>query len=208
MLSRRVLVEHHGILEGGAEREAGAPEPRDVVHAAEGPGAGDLAAEAFRAEIERIVLAADHGIGEVDLDLGAEAVGIGAQFAEGIADRDLHRLQDLDETAGGGLGDDAGLIDGGDEGSRAAVHDRNFGAVDFDGGVVDAHAAQAQRAHVRRWKPAGLRGRRGRWQIRWRSRIRRSPGTSRSASSRPVRTKIKPASTGAGPSVRLTGKPE
>ena len=35
-----------------------------------------------------------------------------------------------------------------------------------------------------------------------------SAGTSRSASSRPVRTKIKPASTGAGPSVRLTGKPE
>ena len=38
--------------------------------------------------------------------------------------------------------DDAGLIDGGDEGRRAAVHDRNFGAVDFDDGVVDAHAAQ------------------------------------------------------------------
>src|SRR4030081_429480 len=33
-------------------------------------------------------------------------------------------------------------------------------------------------------------------------------GTSRSASSRPVRTKIKPASIGAGPIVRLTGKPE
>ena len=40
------------------------------------------------------------------------------------------------------MGDDAGLIDGGDEGSRAAVHDRNFGTIDFDGGVVDAHAAQ------------------------------------------------------------------
>ena len=67
---------------------------------------------------------------------------MGAQLAEAIANRDLHRLQDLDETAGGGLGHDAGLIDGGDEGSRAAIHDRNFGAVDFDGGVVDAHAAQ------------------------------------------------------------------
>ena len=65
-----------------------------------------------------------------------------AQFAEAIADRDLHRLQHLNEAAGGRLGDDAGLIDGGDEGRRAAVHDRNFGTVDFDDGVVDAHAAQ------------------------------------------------------------------
>ncbi len=39
-------------------------------------------------------------------------------------------------------GHNAGLIDGGDEGRRAAVHDRNFGSVDFDDGVVDAHAAQ------------------------------------------------------------------
>ncbi len=38
--------------------------------------------------------------------------------------------------------DDAGLIDRGDESRGAAVHDRNFGAIDFDGGVVDAHAAQ------------------------------------------------------------------
>ena len=45
------------------------------------------------------------------------------------------------------MGDDTGLIDGGDEGSRAAVHDRNFRAVDFDGGVVDAHAAQRSK-HV------------------------------------------------------------
>ncbi len=45
------------------------------------------------------------------------------------------------------MGDDAGLIDGGDEGSRAAVHDRNFGAIDLDGGVVDAHAAQRSK-HV------------------------------------------------------------
>ena len=38
--------------------------------------------------------------------------------------------------------EDAGLIDRGDERRRAAVHDRNFRAVDFDGGVIDAHAAQ------------------------------------------------------------------
>ena len=42
----------------------------------------------------------------------------------------------------GRLGDDAGLIDCGDERSGAAVHDRHFRPVDFDGGVIDAHAAQ------------------------------------------------------------------
>ena len=80
------FVEHHRILKGRAERETGAPEFRDVVHAAEGAGAGNLAAEAFRAEIERKVLTADHGIGEVDLDLGAEPARMGAQLAEGITD--------------------------------------------------------------------------------------------------------------------------
>src|ERR1700722_16633860 len=37
-----LLVEYHGILERGAKREAGAPEPRDIVHAAEGAGAANL----------------------------------------------------------------------------------------------------------------------------------------------------------------------
>ena len=37
---------------------------------------------------------------------------------------------------------DTGLIDRGDESRGAAVHDRNFRTVDFDRGVIDAHAAQ------------------------------------------------------------------
>ena len=45
---------------------------------------------------------------------------------------------------GAGLGHDAGLIDRGDEGSGAAVHDRNFRTIDLDRGVVDAHAAQSR----------------------------------------------------------------
>ena len=45
------------------------------------------------------------------------------------------------------MGDDAGLIDRSNEGRRAAVHDRNFRPVDFDGGVVDAHAPQRSK-HV------------------------------------------------------------
>ena len=40
------------------------------------------------------------------------------------------------------MGNDAGLIDRRDEGRSTAVHDRNFRTIDFDGGVVDAHATQ------------------------------------------------------------------
>ena len=43
--------------------------------------------------------------------------------------------------------DDTGLVDRGDERRGAAVHDRHFRAVDFDGGVIDAHAAQ-RREHM------------------------------------------------------------
>ena len=102
----------------------------------------NLAAEAFRVEIEREILAADHRIGEIDFDLGAEAGGVRPQFAERVADRNLHRLQHLDEAAACGLLDNAGLIDRGDERRGAAVHDRHFGTIDFDGGVVDAHSPQ------------------------------------------------------------------
>ena len=40
------------------------------------------------------------------------------------------------------MGHDTGLVDRGNEGGGAAVHDRSFGTVDLDGGVVDAHATQ------------------------------------------------------------------
>ena len=94
------------------------------------------------AEIERIFLTADHGVGEVDFDLGAEPGRIGTQFAEAVAHRDLHRLKHLDEAARRRLADYPRLVDRGDKGSGAAVHDRNFRTIDFDSGVIDAHAAQ------------------------------------------------------------------
>ena len=136
------VVEHYRILERGTQRETGAPKPRHVVHAAEGTGAGNLAAEALRAEIEGIFLAANYGVGEVDFDLGAETGCIGPQLAEAIPHRHLHRLQNLDETAWRRLRNNPRLVNRGDKGSGAAVHVRNFRTVDFDGGVIDAHAAQ------------------------------------------------------------------
>ena len=46
-----------------------------------------------------------------------------------------------------GQRDEAGLIDRGHERRGAAVHDRHFGSVDFDDGVVDAEAGE-RRQHM------------------------------------------------------------
>ena len=134
------VVEHHRVLERCAAGKAGLPELGDVAEAAEGAGAADLAAEALGVQIDGEGLPADHLIGEIDLDLGAEAVGPGAQFGEAVARTDLNRLENLDVTARGALLRDSGLVDRGDEAGGAAVHDRHFGAIDLDGGVVDAHS--------------------------------------------------------------------
>ena len=60
----------------GGRPPPGRPRARDLVPAPKGPGAADLAAESLRAEIELVALTADHRIGEVDFDLGAETGGI------------------------------------------------------------------------------------------------------------------------------------
>src|SRR6266436_9506943 len=102
------IVEHHRILERGTERKASPPEPCDIVHASKSSGAANLAAEPFGAEIEDIALTTDHGIDEVNFDLGTEPGGVGAQLAERIAHRNLHRLQHLDEAAPCRLCEDTG----------------------------------------------------------------------------------------------------
>jgi hypothetical protein len=99
-------------------------------------------ATSFRAEIEHVALAPDHRIGKVDFNFGAETGRMGPQFTERVTHLDLYRLEHLDEPARCGLRNNAGLIDRGDERGGTAVHDRNFRTIDFDRGVIDAHAAQ------------------------------------------------------------------
>ena len=79
---------------------------------------------------------------EVDGDVDAEAAIVRRQFAVGIALLHADRLENLGEAARRGQRHDPGLIDRLDERRRAAVHDRRFGTVDLDDGVVDAEAAQ------------------------------------------------------------------
>ncbi len=91
---------------------------------------------------QRDVLAADQRVVESDLDLETEAARIGPQFAETVAAGDPNRLEHLDIAARRRERHDAGLLDGGNEGGRAAVHDRHFRTVDLDQRIVDAEAGQ------------------------------------------------------------------
>ncbi len=51
---------------------------------------------------------------------------------------DANRLGDADIAALDAERDEADLLDRLDEGQRAAVHDRHFGAIDFDHDIVEA----------------------------------------------------------------------
>ncbi len=116
MLSRRVLVEHHGIVEGCAEREASAPQPRHVVHAAEGAGPRDVAAEAFWREIEGVALVADHldWRSRSRLRRGTRRRTDGARRTQSPI-LTCTGFSTWMKRRTGGLGHDAGLVDGGDE---------------------------------------------------------------------------------------------
>ena len=67
---------------------------------------------------------------------------MGRKFTEGAGILDGDGLQDFEVAAGSLKLDQADLVDGFDETDGAAIHDRDFVAVDFDQGVVDAETAK------------------------------------------------------------------
>ncbi len=81
-------------------------------------------------------------LGKVDLDLEAEIALVREEFGERLALHDAHGLEHLEVTASGFDRHDADVVDGIDEGSRAAVHDRDFGTIDLDEDVVDTEAQE------------------------------------------------------------------
>jgi hypothetical protein len=84
----------------------------------------------------------------------------GADVAIALAD--LDRLADHQPAAHAALRHDAGLLDQVHERRRAAVHDRDLGAVDLDRAVVDAHAAQRGEHVLDRGETRAMRAQRGR----------------------------------------------
>src|SRR5207244_1272366 len=97
-----------------------------IGHATEGASAANLLAEGLRRDVEAERLTADHRVVEVDLDLGAEAVGIRPQLAGGGAGNNLNGFEDFDVAARRRKLDNPRPIDGSDERRSAAVHDRRF----------------------------------------------------------------------------------
>src|SRR5262249_10187723 len=73
----------------------------------------------------------------------AEAARVGPYLSECISPRHPHRLQDLDMTPRPIERLETHRVDGRDKRGRAAVHNRRFGAIDFDDSVVDAKAGEA-----------------------------------------------------------------
>src|SRR5262245_61472502 len=126
-----VVADGNRIVERSAESKPGSPEPLHVLHEAEGPGAGDFAAEGTRVQVDLDALIADQRGIEIDGDIEMETVMRGElAIGAGIFHRDL--LQNFEVAAGGFELGQAHLVDRLDKARGAAVHDRNFGAVDLD----------------------------------------------------------------------------
>ena len=136
-----VVADSDGVVERSAKGQAGRPQALDVLHEAEGARPRQLAAEGPRIEVDLDALLANEGRVELNLNIEMEAV-IGRKLADSASVLNGHRLQDLEEAAGRVELDQAHLVDGLDELGGAAIHDRHFGAVDLDQGIVDAEAAQ------------------------------------------------------------------
>src|SRR5690606_23890813 len=131
-----IVADHHGVLQGRAQGKTGGPEALDILHEAKGARPSDLAAEAFRIEIEGQRLAPDCRAVEVDVDLEPRPF-IGPEFGPGTAGVDTHRLDDTNVATAGGKAFDADLFEGVDIKCGAAVENRHFVAVDVDQDVVD-----------------------------------------------------------------------
>src|SRR4051795_389111 len=91
-----VIADNERVLERGAERIARVPQRGHVAHETEGTCARNFAPERVRFEVDRERLASDQGMVELDLRFNAEAARVGTQFAEGVAHRNLNRLEHLE----------------------------------------------------------------------------------------------------------------
>ena len=136
-----IVADNDGVLERGAEGKAARPQLLDLGEEAEGACPRDIAAEAFRIDVGGELLPADQRVLEVDLDLDAAAV-IGRELGKRVAGLDAHGLENPDVAARRVEPGDTRLIDRGDEGAGAAVHDRHFRPVNLDHDVVDVERAE------------------------------------------------------------------
>ena len=132
-----VLVDHDGIVERSAQRQAHGPQLVDFSQETEGSGLCHLALVCFVIHADRPALASHHGVVELDLEVDLECVaGQKGDAAVRFADGD--RLEYFQYPARRLLVEIARALDHGDERRGASVHGRNLFAVQFDQGIVYA----------------------------------------------------------------------
>ena len=136
-----VLRNDDRVFERGAERIAGAPQFRYVAHEAESARPGQIIAKHTRRNIDAERLPSNQRIIELDLSFDSQAARVWPQLAVTAVLANAYRLEHLNVPARRRLNDDTNLIDRGDERGGATVHDRDFGAVDLDDGVIDPESA-------------------------------------------------------------------
>src|SRR5262249_38195479 len=151
-----VVAHDQRVLERGAERIARVPQRRHIAHEAEGAGARDVATERFRRRVDRQRLTPDQRVLELDLRLDVEAARVGPYLSERVSPYNPHGLEDPDVAAGLIKRLKTDRVDRRDKRGRAAVHDRRFGTIDFNDGVVDAQAPKRGQNGLRgRYQPTG-----------------------------------------------------
>ena len=139
-----VAVDHHGVVERTAARQAVPAQVVDFLQEAEGARPGDVGLELLAVDAARPALPRDHVAFEVDLEVDPEAARR-RQAGVAPAVADLDRLEDANRLARRVLHLDPGALDQEHERRGAAVHDRHLRPVELDLGVV--HAAGGERAH-------------------------------------------------------------
>jgi hypothetical protein len=141
-----VLVQHHGVVQPAPQREAAVAQILDLVHEAESARACDLLQVRGLGKVDRDRLrgALDDRMAELD-GKGQSIAVVGVQPRPLVCVLDFHAAHDPQEFLGRRLLLDAGLLDQQRERRGAAVHDRQFGRVQVDIGIV--HAQAAERGH-------------------------------------------------------------
>ncbi len=141
----RVL--HAGAVKEDGTGERGAADEAHVAHGfqfpgeAEGASRGDFAGVVFGGDFEVHALVANERV--VEVDVTTELEGVGRDDANALAlgfDGDFAANAEVAFAAA--VNADAGFLDEVDEGIATAVENRDFEVVDFDVGVVDAHAVE------------------------------------------------------------------
>lgn len=135
-----VALEDDGRVERPALDEALFEEFFDVLVDGERAGRGDLRFVGLGIDVDREVLRVDAAVIRRGAGDAQAIEGQGDDRAAALVDRD--RLREREDFAFVGLIDDARLMDERRERTRGAVDDRRFGGIEFDDGVVDAHAAE------------------------------------------------------------------